>query len=174
MAEHDLRSVAFPKLDESQMAALDRCPLTKLPRYRDGEKHFKVGDRDFKFYVIKSGKVEIVDESGESPKTIAVQGPGEFTGDVAQLDARAVQLHRCDSAVRLDTHRERAGRQGLRPDGPVRGPVPPLDRQAAAVPAGDQPPRRRAGRLDQAHRLGRRRRSDDGPVRARVLESNVN
>ena len=85
MAEHDLRSVAFPKLDESQMAALDRCPLTKLAWYRDGEKLFKVGDRDFKFYVIKSGKVEIVDESGESPRTIAVQGPGEFTGDVAQL-----------------------------------------------------------------------------------------
>ena len=85
MAEHDLQSVAFPKLDEAQMAALDRCPLTKLPRYRDGEKLFKVGDRDFKFFVIKSGKVEIVDESGETPRTIAVQGPGEFTGDVAQL-----------------------------------------------------------------------------------------
>jgi len=85
MAEHDLRSVAFPKLDESQLAALDRCPLTKLAQYRDGEKLFKAGDRDFKFYVIKSGKVEIVDESGDTPRTIAVQGPGEFTGDVAQL-----------------------------------------------------------------------------------------
>ena len=85
MAEHDLRSVAFPKLDESQLAALDRCPLTKLAQYRDGEKLFKAGDRDFKFYVIKSGKVEIGDESGDSPRTIAVQGPGEFTGDVAQL-----------------------------------------------------------------------------------------
>ena len=31
MAEHDLQSVAFPKLNEAQMAALDRCPLTKLP-----------------------------------------------------------------------------------------------------------------------------------------------
>ena len=48
MAEHELRSVASPKLDESQMAAMDRCPLTKLVRYRDGEKLFKVGDRDFK------------------------------------------------------------------------------------------------------------------------------
>jgi thioredoxin reductase (NADPH) len=85
MAEHDLRSVASPKLDESQLAALDRCPLTKLAQYRDGEKLFKSGDRDFKFYVIKSAKVEIVDESGDTPRTIAVQGPGEFTGDVAQL-----------------------------------------------------------------------------------------
>ena len=85
MAEHDLRSVAFPKLDESQLAALDRCPLTKLAQYRDGEKLFNAGDRDFKFYVIKSGKVESVDESGDTPRSIAVQGPGEFTGDVAQL-----------------------------------------------------------------------------------------
>ena len=85
MAEHDLQSVAFPKLSEAQMAALDRCLLTRRQRYRDGETLFKVGDRDFKFFVVKSGKVEIVDESGETPRTIAVQGPGEFTGDVAQL-----------------------------------------------------------------------------------------
>ena len=85
MAEHDLQSVAFPKLNEAQMAALDRCLLTRRQQYRDGETLFKVGDRDFKFFVVKSGKVEIVDESGETPRTIAVQGPGEFTGDVAQL-----------------------------------------------------------------------------------------
>ena len=85
MAEHDLQSVAFPKLNEAQMAALDRCLLTRRQHYRDGETLFKVGDRDFKFFVVKSGKVEIVDESGETPRTIAVQGPGEFTGDVAQL-----------------------------------------------------------------------------------------
>jgi thioredoxin reductase (NADPH) len=85
MAEHDLQSVAFPKLNKAQMAALDRCLLTRRQRYRDGETLFKVGDRDFKFFVVKSGRVEIVDESGETPRTIAVQGPGEFTGDVAQL-----------------------------------------------------------------------------------------
>ncbi|MGZ3302703.1 MAG: cyclic nucleotide-binding domain-containing protein, partial [Isosphaeraceae bacterium] len=85
MAEHDLQSVAFPKLNKAQMAALDRCRLTRRQHYRDGETLFKVGDRDFKFFVVKSGKVEIVDESGETPRTIAVQGPGEFTGDVAQL-----------------------------------------------------------------------------------------
>ena len=49
---------------------------------------------------------------------------------------------------------------------------------AAAVPAGDQPPRRvrrrrRALRLDQARRLGGRRGRDGGPVRPRVLEGNV-
>ena len=61
------------------------APHAKLQRYRDGEKLFEAGDRDFKFFVVKSGEVEIVDESGETPKTIAILGPGEFTGDVAQL-----------------------------------------------------------------------------------------
>src|SRR5580704_18662632 len=85
MTEHDLHSVAFPKLDEGQLASLGRCPLTTLKRYRGGEKLFEAGDRDFEFFVVKSGEVEIRDESGEAPTTIAVLGPGEFTGDVSQL-----------------------------------------------------------------------------------------
>ena len=73
MAEHDLHAVAFPKLDEAQMAALGRCPLTKLKRYRDGEKLFEVGDRDFKFFVVKSGEVEIRGRvRAMTPKTVAV------------------------------------------------------------------------------------------------------
>jgi len=85
MAKHDLRDVAFPKLDESQMAALGRCPLTALKKYRDGDKLFEAGARDFKFFIVKSGTVEIVDESGDTPKIIAVHGPGEFTGEASQL-----------------------------------------------------------------------------------------
>ncbi len=82
MVAHDLHTVAFPKLEEAQMAALGRCPLTTLKRYRDGDKLFEAGARDFKFFVIKSGKVEIVDEAEETPKTVTIHGPSEFTGDV--------------------------------------------------------------------------------------------
>ena len=85
MAEHDLHAAAFPRLDESHMAAVGRCPLTVLKKYRDGDKLFEAGARDFKFFIVKSGTVDIVDESGETPKTIAVHGPGEFTGDAFQL-----------------------------------------------------------------------------------------
>src|SRR4029434_8117916 len=85
MAENDLRAVAFPKLDETQLASLERCPLTVLKRYRDGEKLFEAGQRDCNFYVVKSGQVEILDESGETPKVITVHQPGEFTGEVGQL-----------------------------------------------------------------------------------------
>jgi thioredoxin reductase (NADPH) len=85
MSEHNLYDIAFPKLDDAQMASLGRCPLTKLKRYRDGERLFDVGDRDFKFFVVKSGEVEIVDDSGDAPKTITVLQPGMFTGDEGQL-----------------------------------------------------------------------------------------
>src|SRR5213592_1175224 len=88
MAQHDLHAVAFPRLDEAQITALGRCAGAVLKRYRAGETLFQVGGGDFKFYVIKSGEVEIVDESGERPKTIAVLRAGEFTGDVAHLTGR--------------------------------------------------------------------------------------
>ena len=85
MAENDLNSVAFPRLDSAQMAALGSCTGATLKRYRDGEKLFSVGDRQFNFYVIKSGAIEILDVSGDAPRTITVHGPGQFTGDVSHL-----------------------------------------------------------------------------------------
>jgi thioredoxin reductase (NADPH) len=88
VAETNLHAVAFPTLDADQIATLARCTEAQLKRYRNGEKLFEVGDRDFKFFVIKSGQVEILDESGETPKTVTVHGPGEFTGDVAHLTGR--------------------------------------------------------------------------------------
>jgi thioredoxin reductase (NADPH) len=75
MVENDRNAVAFPRLDETRMASLERCPLTKLKRYRDGERLVNAGDRDFKFFVVKSGEVEIRDDSGEMPKTVAVLTP---------------------------------------------------------------------------------------------------
>ncbi len=85
MSEHELQAVAYPGLDAAQMASLGHCPLTKLRRYRDGEKLFEAGQRDFGFYVVKSGTVEIVDDSEDPPKTLTTLGPGEFTGEVSQL-----------------------------------------------------------------------------------------
>src|SRR5213082_1437787 len=50
-----------------------------------GDALFRAGDRDAMFFVIKSGELEIIDVTGDQPKTIRVQGPGEFTGDVGHL-----------------------------------------------------------------------------------------
>jgi thioredoxin reductase (NADPH) len=88
MAELDLQAVAFPKLSELQLAALGRCPLTTRRRFQAGERLFAACDQDARFFVVKSGTVEIVDESGDRPKTLVVHGPGEFTGDVSQVTGR--------------------------------------------------------------------------------------
>jgi thioredoxin reductase (NADPH) len=85
MAEHDLNEVAFPKLTEAQIAKLSQCAGASPKQFKDGQTLFKVGERDSKFFVIKSGAVEILDESGESPRTVTVHKPGGFTGDVSHL-----------------------------------------------------------------------------------------
>jgi thioredoxin reductase (NADPH) len=102
MAEHDLQSVAFPRLDQSQISALAGCAAASLVRYKAGQKLFQVGDRDYRFFVIRSGEIEIVDESGDAPKTIVVHTAGEFTGEEGQLTGRpaiASAVARTDSEV---------------------------------------------------------------------------
>jgi thioredoxin reductase (NADPH) len=88
MSVQDLHAVAFAKFSEAQMAALSRCSLTKLRPFRKGEKLFASCDRDPRFFVVKSGEIDIVDESGDAPRTVVVHGPGQFTGDVSQVTDR--------------------------------------------------------------------------------------
>src|ERR1700675_2490391 len=89
MAEQTLQSVAFPTLDEAQVSEFARCTMATSKRFRNGETLIAVGDRDFKFFIVKSGEVEIVDYSGDTPKTVVVQGKGQFTGDISHLTGRS-------------------------------------------------------------------------------------
>ena len=100
MKLHELNPIAFPKLDEDQIAKLGRWAPTKLVRYPDGTKLVSVGERDARFFVVESGAVEILDDT-ETTKTITFLGPGEFTGDVAHLTGgpslvSAVARHDCE------------------------------------------------------------------------------
>jgi thioredoxin reductase (NADPH) len=85
MAEHDLWSIAFPTLDEAQITRLSACTAAVPRSYEDGQALFAVGARDQKFFVVKSGEVEIVDYSGDEPKLLTVHRKGQFTGDVSHL-----------------------------------------------------------------------------------------
>ena len=85
MPEFNLDAVAFPKLDDGQMAKLVRYADVSPKKLRAGEALFHWGDRDSSFFVIKSGEVELVDDTGDKPKIVRVLGPGEFTGDVGHL-----------------------------------------------------------------------------------------
>jgi thioredoxin reductase (NADPH) len=90
MAEHNLQSIAFPILEEAQIAQLANCTHVTAKHYRDGEKLITVGERNVKFFIVKSGEIEIVDSSGDQPKTLAVHQKGQFTGDISHLSGMPV------------------------------------------------------------------------------------
>src|SRR5581483_7506599 len=92
MAEHDLQSVAFPALDEAQIARLGGCTGAVSRSFQDGQTLFATGERDPKFFVVKAGEVEIVDYSGDAPRQVVVHRPGEFTGDVSHLTGMPIPV----------------------------------------------------------------------------------
>ena len=78
---------AFPHLDEKQQAIIEEFAECKT--YSDGEHLMRAGDTEFKFHVIKSGRVQVLDRSSGTARTILVHEAGEFTGDLANLAGRA-------------------------------------------------------------------------------------
>lgn len=83
--EHTLQAAAFPVLSDAQIAELAACtPVT--PRLcAENETLIAIGERSIKFYIVRSGRIEVIDYSGDSPKTIAVHHKGQFTGDISHL-----------------------------------------------------------------------------------------
>ena len=78
--------VAFPRLDDAQIAALDK--FTTLKTFQPGETLFAAGERDFKFFVVKSGEVEVIERSSGHDRLVTVHEAREFTGDVDMLTGR--------------------------------------------------------------------------------------
>ena len=101
MANFELHEIAFPTLTDVQIAQLGSCTAASLVTYAAGDVLVHFGDRDFKFFVVRSGEIEILDQTGETPKTIAIHSRGEFTGDVSHLTGTpaiftAVALSDCE------------------------------------------------------------------------------
>ena len=111
MAEHTLQSIAFPTLDDAQVSEFERCTNATKKLYRDGQTLISMGDRDFKFYIVKSGEVEIVDHSGDKPKTVVIHGKGQFTGDVSHLTGRSSIV---SAVARGDCEVDEVSRDALR------------------------------------------------------------
>jgi thioredoxin reductase (NADPH) len=82
--DHD---VAFPVLGARDLAALTARGHPRA--VRAGEVLFAEGDRDFCFFVVVEGEVEIVEHSRGTPHQVAMHKPGEFTGDVDMLSGRS-------------------------------------------------------------------------------------
>ena len=88
MADSDLVSVAFPILTDAQIAQIAECSCTTRRHFPAGALLFDIGDTDFDLFIIASGTVEVVDDSGDTAHIVRVHGPGEFTGDVSHLTGR--------------------------------------------------------------------------------------
>jgi thioredoxin reductase (NADPH) len=80
---HDL---AFPKLSEAEVESL--AGLARVCTFEDGQAVFQAGQRGVPFYVVISGEIAIVDDSGPERKTVVVHGRNAFTGDVSLLTDR--------------------------------------------------------------------------------------
>jgi thioredoxin reductase (NADPH) len=79
----DTQSIAFPKLDDRQLAMLE--PLGKRRMLRRGELLFKAGQRDLALTVILTGAVEVFELRDGNELILATSGPRDFIGDVSML-----------------------------------------------------------------------------------------
>lgn len=85
MNENTLEKVAFPTLDEAQIHQLAQCTSAGLKLFHNGQTLFAAGDQHVNFFIVKSGTVAVIDNSGDRPKTVTTHLPGQFTGDVSHL-----------------------------------------------------------------------------------------
>jgi thioredoxin reductase (NADPH) len=79
----DTQAIAFPKLDDRQLAMLE--PLGARRIVRRGEVVFRVGQRDLGLVVVLSGELEAVDVCDGVETILGVAGPRDFLGDLAML-----------------------------------------------------------------------------------------
>lgn len=79
----DTESVAFPKLDDRQLALLE--PLGTRRILRRGELVYKAGQRDVPMAVVLRGTLEAFESRDGQEQILATSCPRDFVGDVAML-----------------------------------------------------------------------------------------
>ncbi len=79
--------LAFPKLDDSDLAALK--PLATVCSYKDGEVVFRAGDADLDLFVVECGALDILNPS-DGDRLVVTHHPGQFAGDIDLLTRRPV------------------------------------------------------------------------------------
>lgn len=76
----------FPTLTESQVARI--AAHGHLRHLQPGEVLIEPGEPITRFFVVRSGHLEVVGGRGEASSVIAIHRPGQFTGDVGILSGR--------------------------------------------------------------------------------------
>jgi len=80
----DTQSIAFPKLDDRQIALLE--PLSRRRMVRRGEIIFEAGQRDLGMTVVLSGELEVFESRDGKELALGTIGPRDFAGDLAMLN----------------------------------------------------------------------------------------
>ncbi len=108
----------FSRLDRKH---LKRLSSTMVPRtFKAGDVIVKEGDQGAGFFVITSGKVEVVrGVAGDRPQVLATLGPGDFFGEMALFegfprsatvrcleDTELLAMTRWDFRAELSSHSE--------------------------------------------------------------------
>ncbi|HLJ44908.1 MAG TPA: FAD-dependent oxidoreductase [Bryobacteraceae bacterium] len=90
IASRETHPRAFPALTEEQ---IDRIrPLGRIRQVRSGDILIKPGDTVIPFYVLLSGRMEIVQPSLDGERMIALHEPGGFTGEMTMLSGARSQV----------------------------------------------------------------------------------
>ena len=82
----DARTQAFPVLTEAQIARIR--PMSTLRAVHPGEILFEPDDTHVPFFVLLSGKIEIVQPDYVGEQSIASHSAGEFTGEMTMISGR--------------------------------------------------------------------------------------
>lgn len=79
----DTQSIAFPKLDDRQLALLE--PLANRRVVTRGDVVYKAGQRDLGLTIVLRGEVEVFEPRDGVEQILATAGARDFIGDVAML-----------------------------------------------------------------------------------------
>ena len=82
----DVRAQAFPVLTAEQINRIR--PLSKVRNVKVGDILFEPGDSDVPFFVLLSGRMEIVQPDWHGERLIVNHEPGEFTGEMSMVSGR--------------------------------------------------------------------------------------
>ena len=76
----------FPTLTPAQLARI--AEHGRVREVHPGEVLVEAGDPVMPFFVVRTGRIEIVRPSGSTDTLVAIDGPGQFTGEVTMLSGR--------------------------------------------------------------------------------------
>ncbi|NDQ55645.1 MAG: FAD-dependent oxidoreductase [Acidipila sp.] len=85
-SELDARTQAFPVLTATQISRVRAWG--KLRDVKTGEILFEPEDSETPFFVLLTGRMEIVQTEFAGERAIAVHGPGEFSGEMTMISGR--------------------------------------------------------------------------------------